>query len=202
MLRTSPSMLQEALEKLEQATLDHAVWRDHLVRVVSGRHAPDARDLADDAHRQCLFGRWYFEHALPELRGLQSFAMVGAEHEVQHRIAAQLLRSLAAGVPVARATIEEFGAAVDRIEMHDFAPRPVEQLSERLPGTRAKFAVYVCRNCDARYSCRSYQAYSFGSRARSENAVAAYLDDLGDNDTRDAFAIAALEAEPPLGAED
>jgi diguanylate cyclase (GGDEF)-like protein len=108
-------MLQEALEKLEQATLDHAVWRDHLVRVVSGRHAPDARDLADDAHRQCLFGRWYFEHALPELRGLQSFAMVGAEHETQHRIAAQLLRSLAAGVPVARATIEEFEEASARL---------------------------------------------------------------------------------------
>jgi hypothetical protein len=100
------------------------------------------------------------------------------------------------------ATIGDFGAAVDRIESHDFAPRPVEHLGERLPGTRAKFAVYVCRNCDARYSCRSYQQYSFGSRARSENAIAAYLADVGDDDARDDFAIAALEAEPPLGAED
>lgn len=98
-----------------------------------------------------------------------------------------------------QATINEFGAAVDRIEAHDFTPRTVEQLRETLPGTRARFAVYVCRNCDARYSCRSYQAYSFGSTARSENAVASYLADLGDDDARDGFTIAALEVEPPLG---
>jgi hypothetical protein len=101
-----------------------------------------------------------------------------------------------------KATIDEFGAAVDRIESHHFAPRSVEHLNARLPGTRAKFAVYVCRNCDARYSCRSYQTYSFGSHARSENSVAAYLADLGDDDARDDFAIAALEVEPPLAAED
>jgi len=101
-----------------------------------------------------------------------------------------------------KATIDEFGAAVDRIEAHDFEPRTVEYLNERTPGTRTKFGVYVCRNCDARYSCRSYQQYAFGSRARSENAVAAYLGDIGDDDTRDEFTIAALEIEPPLGTED
>jgi hypothetical protein len=102
-----------------------------------------------------------------------------------------------------KATIDEFGAAVDRIEAHDFAPQPVDHLNARLPGTRAKFGVYVCRNCDARYSCRSYQIYSFGSRARSENTIALYLADLGgDDDARDDFTIAALEVEPPLGAED
>jgi len=34
MLCTSPSLLQKTLEQLQQATLDHAVWRDHLLRVI------------------------------------------------------------------------------------------------------------------------------------------------------------------------
>jgi diguanylate cyclase (GGDEF)-like protein len=108
-------MLQKALEQLQQATLDHAVWRDHLLRVISGRRPHDPNDLAADAHRHCLFGQWYFERALPELRKLPSFAMLGAEHEVQHRIAAGLLRGLAAGVPVGRKAIEEFEEASVRL---------------------------------------------------------------------------------------
>ncbi|HET9694865.1 MAG TPA: diguanylate cyclase [Steroidobacteraceae bacterium] len=115
MLRTSPSLLQDALEQLQQATLDHAVWRDQLVRVISGRQECDPKDMAVDAHRHCTFGQWYFERALPELRDLPSFAMIGAEHESQHLIAAKLLGELAAGRPVARATIEDFEEASARL---------------------------------------------------------------------------------------
>ena len=115
MLRTNPSMLQKALEQLQQATLDHAVWRDHLLRVISGRQPCDREDLAPDAHRRCLFGQWYFTQAPPDLRELPSFAMLGAEHEAQHRIAAGLLASLAAGAPAARPAIEEFEEASSRL---------------------------------------------------------------------------------------
>ena len=86
MLRTNPSLLQTSLGQLQEATLDHAVWRDHLLRVISGRRPSDRNDLATDAHRHCLFGQWYFTRALPELRALPSFAMMGAEHEDLHRI--------------------------------------------------------------------------------------------------------------------
>lgn len=115
MLRTNPASLKMALEQLQQATLDHAVWRDHLLRVISGRRPCEPNDLSADAHRRCLFGRWYFERALPALRELPSFAMIGAEHEDQHRIAAGLLRNLAAGVPAGRAAIEEFEEASARL---------------------------------------------------------------------------------------
>jgi len=115
MLRTNPSSLRRALEQLQQATLDHAVWRDRMLRAISGRQPCDRNDLAADAHRHCQFGRWYFERALPELRDLPSFAMIGAEHEDQHRIAAGLLRSLAAGVPVGRPAIDEFEEASARL---------------------------------------------------------------------------------------
>jgi diguanylate cyclase (GGDEF)-like protein len=115
MLSTNPSLLQKALMQLQQATLDHAAWRDHLLRVISGRRPCDRNDLAADAHRYCLLGQWYFERALPELRQLPSFAMLGAEHAVQHRIAAGLLRGLAAGAPVGRPVIEEFEEASARL---------------------------------------------------------------------------------------
>ncbi len=115
MLSTNPSLLQKSLEQLHQATVEHTVWRDHLLRVISGRRPCDRKDLVADAHRQCLFGQWYFERALPELRELPSFAMMGAEHENQHRIAAALLRDLVAGVPVGRTAIEEFEEASARL---------------------------------------------------------------------------------------
>ncbi len=115
MLRTNPSILQKALEQLKQATLDHALWHDRLLRVISGRQPCDPNDLADDAHRHCLFGQWYFKRTLPEIRELPSFAMIGAEHENQHRIAAGLLRGLAAGAPGGRMAIEEFDDASARL---------------------------------------------------------------------------------------
>lgn len=115
MLRSNPSSLKKALEQLQQAALDHAVWRDHLLRVISRRRPCEPSDLAADAHRRCLFGQWYFERALPELRQLPSFSMLGAEHEDQHRIAAGLLRNLLAGVPASRTAIEEFEEASARL---------------------------------------------------------------------------------------
>lgn len=115
MLTTTPSLLQTALDQLERATLDHSVWRDHLLRAISGRLPRDPNDLAPDAHRRCLFGRWYFEWALPELQGLPSFAMIGAEHESQHRIAARLLRGVSAGARIGRAEVEEFEEASARL---------------------------------------------------------------------------------------
>ncbi len=115
MLTMDPSMLQKALEQLEQATLDHAVWRDRFLRVVSGRLPCDPHDFSPDAHRRCLFGQWHFQWALPELRELPSYTMIGGEHEYLHRIAARLLRGMAAGAVVARAEVERFEEAASRL---------------------------------------------------------------------------------------
>lgn len=115
MFRTNATALKTILEQLEQATLEHAVWRDHLLRVFSGRRPYNPHDVAPDAHRHCLFGRWYFEQAPPELRELRSFGMIGAEHEEQHRIAASLLRDLVPGVPAERSAVESFEDASSRL---------------------------------------------------------------------------------------
>lgn len=115
MHRTNPAILQTVLAQLEQATLDHATWRDHVLQVLTGRHPADPGDLAPGAHRRCRFGEWYFRHALPELRELPSFTMLGAEHESQHELSTKLMAALAAGGPLTRKDIEEFEEACARV---------------------------------------------------------------------------------------
>lgn len=115
MLTSDPAALRQALEELKEATLDHVVWRDQFLRAISGRQPWDPGDLAQDAHLRCQFGRWYFGRALPELRALPSFAMIGAEHGHVHRVAARLLGQLAAGSRPGRADIEDFEEACGRL---------------------------------------------------------------------------------------
>lgn len=51
-------------------------------------------------------------------------------------------------------TIHDFGKVVDNIEEGRFAPSPVRRLRRRETRNET-FATRVCRNCDARFSCRS-----------------------------------------------
>ncbi|GFR59900.1 DNA helicase UvrD [Elysia marginata] len=60
-------------------------------------------------------------------------------------------------------TIQKFACVVDKIESRDFEPPSVQQLKERIKGTKEKFATRVCRNCDARFSCNPYKKYAQGS---------------------------------------
>jgi diguanylate cyclase (GGDEF)-like protein len=148
MLSSNPSILENALRQLEQATLDHTVWRDHLLRVISGRLPCDPDDVAPDGHRRCLFGQWYFRMALPELRELPSFAMLGAEHENQHRIADRLLRGTLARVPPGRTAVEEFEEASARLSFAlYFVRREIEcALNSRDALTDAHSSGYMMRD--------------------------------------------------------
>ena len=94
-------------------------------------------------------------------------------------------------------TIDEFGRAVDLIEEHHFDAPPLESLQETLPGMKARFAVAVCRNCDARFSCGSWRGYALQSTRGSEALFKQYLEDLGDDVEQEDFRAAALEAAPP-----
>lgn len=56
-------------------------------------------------------------------------------------------------------TINSFSKVVDKIGDHHFRPRDASLLSER--GVKGNtFATDVCRNCDARFSCKSYREYA------------------------------------------
>ena len=74
----------------------------------------------------------------------------------------------------------EFGLTVDKIEDHLFEPPSLAVLKQKLPGMTARFAVAVCRNCDARFSCGAWREYAIQSNAGGEAQFKQYLEDLGD----------------------
>lgn len=95
-------------------------------------------------------------------------------------------------------TTHEFGRTVDLIEQHRFDPPPLDTLEASLPGMKARFAVAVCRNCDARFSCGSWRGYALKAGRGNEALFRQYLEDLGDEVEQEDFRAAALESAPPI----
>src|SRR6266487_530759 len=93
-------------------------------------------------------------------------------------------------------TIQDFGKTVDAIEDGLFFAPSQDKLQSKVPGTKTIFAVNVCRNCDARFSCRSYRTYALGLSKAVECNFEMYFDDIGDDRERDDWVIAALDVAP------
>lgn len=72
-------------------------------------------------------------------------------------------------------TIQDFGRIVDDIEDRRFEPPPLETLKKDLEGTRQRFAVRVCRNCDVRFSCASYREYAVTTNSRVQGNYKKYF---------------------------
>lgn len=117
MHRIDPTKLRAALEQLEQATHDHAEWQENLLRSIVCGLPFNLDDVGDSAHHHCRFGRWYYEQAPAELWGQPSFAAIGTAHERLHRIAARLLRQVAADEPIVREDFEELVAGTARLRL-------------------------------------------------------------------------------------
>jgi len=92
-------------------------------------------------------------------------------------------------------TIKEFAKVVDNIEDRIFSAPDVERLKKKEPGTNVQFATYVCRNCDARFSCSSYREYVKQSGARNQTDIWNYLEDSGDAVNNEEKILANLEKE-------
>ncbi|MGB7904892.1 MAG: diguanylate cyclase [Steroidobacteraceae bacterium] len=107
MLNMDPSTLRTTLAQLEHATQYYVEWHANLLREIVCGLPPDLNELAEDAHFNCLFGRWYYQQAPAELRAEPAFTAVGSQHERLHRVAARVLREVAANEPIVRDDFEE-----------------------------------------------------------------------------------------------
>jgi diguanylate cyclase len=117
MLNMDPITLRTTLTQLEHATQDYVEWHANLMRrIVCGRPL-DLNDLAEDAHCNCLLGRWYYQQAPVELWGTPAFAAVGLEHMRLHRIAARVLREVAADEPIVREDFEKLLAGCMQLRL-------------------------------------------------------------------------------------
>lgn len=96
-------------------------------------------------------------------------------------------------------TIARFGEVVDDIENGVFAPPPLERLNELVEGIKYKvrFATNVCRNCDARFSCKSYREYAWRSGRKTNDApMTQYFEEVLPDEEQEAWRSSNLEAQP------
>ncbi len=117
MFNASPEELQAALQQLEQAIYNHEQWYKELNRTLICRLPHDRRDVADDAHRQCRFGQWYYNLAPQKLRSNAAFAAMEIEHERMHRLAARLLDTSETRKVNLPHDYDEFSNALDRLRL-------------------------------------------------------------------------------------
>ncbi len=123
------------------------------------------------------------------------------ENNDSNRIARELLKwEPVIDIPFDRAAVEEtiaeFGAVVDKIESREFAPPSVDRLQEQLPGKKTRFAVQVCRNCDARFSCAAYRNYVQASKSQADTLLRRFLGDVGSDAEREGWLYANLDNIP------
>ena len=95
-------------------------------------------------------------------------------------------------------TISEFGEVVDAIESRQFQPPSLEKLKGKLAGKKITFAVQVCRNCDARFSCSAYRRYVKSSSSQADSLLSRFLSDYGSDAEREDFLYANLENIPDV----
>jgi diguanylate cyclase (GGDEF)-like protein len=123
MSRLDPRTLREAADLLRSALDDHAAWHEAVLRALFCGDAGDATPGSPSAHRECAFGRWFYELAPNGLREYPDFAAAGREHRRLHQFAARMLRATRAGAPVARADFEALVAAHAGLRLHAAALR-------------------------------------------------------------------------------
>lgn len=136
----SQDELHSAMQQLDQAIYNHQQWHKDLIRTLVCRLPHDQRDVAQDAHRQCRFGQWYYHHAAPGLRDYPTFVAMDGEHERMHQLAAQLLNAAAIGTAVSQSDYDHFANALDRLRLQvDTMKRELEDsLYNRDPTTGAE----------------------------------------------------------------
>lgn len=125
--------------QLDQAIYNHNQWHDSLLRTLVCRLPYDSRDVEKDAHRNCRFGQWYYNHPPHELRNHPSFIAIETEHERMHRLAASLLMRETAGETVSLLDYENFNNSVNntRLQLQTLKHELEELLFNHDPLTRA-----------------------------------------------------------------
>ena len=104
MLDIGQQELQMTLQQLDQALYSHEQWLKEVIRTIICRLPYDLRDVAEDSHRQCRFGQWYYGNPPLALREHPAFVAIETEHARMHQLGAKLLLA---------ATNETTGSPID-----------------------------------------------------------------------------------------
>jgi diguanylate cyclase (GGDEF)-like protein len=108
--------MHAALAQLEQAINSHGQWFEAITRSLICRLPYDRRDVAADAHRQCLLGQWYYAVS-GDLRSHPGFIAIEGEHQYMHQMAAKLLQTAASGATIAPLDFDSFANSLQRLRL-------------------------------------------------------------------------------------
>jgi len=121
--------LQATLQQLDQALYNHEQWSKDLTRSLICRLPHDNRDMAQDAHRQCRFGQWYYGTPPDELQSHPAFVAIEGEHRRLHEFGGRLLLAAASETPGSPQDYDHFTNAVDRLRLEIYSlKRELEEL--------------------------------------------------------------------------
>lgn len=117
MINVEQNEVQAVLSQLDQAIYNHGQWFDSITRTLVCRLPYDQRDVANDAHRQCRLGQWYYGAAPDKLRGHPGFIALETEHKNMHHLAANLLHTTASGAAISSLDFDNFANALERLRL-------------------------------------------------------------------------------------
>lgn len=120
LIKLAQNETQAVLLQLDQAIYNHSKWYDSITRTLVCRLPYDRCDVAQDAHRQCRFGQWYYSVEPEKLRTHPGFMAIEAEHKKMHQYAGKLLQTAASGAVISSLDFDSFNNALERLRLQIF----------------------------------------------------------------------------------
>jgi diguanylate cyclase len=130
MLNITRQELQATLQQLEQAIYNHEQWSKDIARSIICRLPYDNRDIADDAHRHCRFGQWYYGSPPQALRDHSAFVAIETEHRRLHQLGTRLLLAVTNEALGSPKDYDSFTNAADRLHLEIYSLK--QELEELL----------------------------------------------------------------------
>jgi len=117
MFQLSADHIESINRQLQQAIYNHQEWSRAIHRTMACCLPCDQRDVGEDAHRQCLFGQWYYGESSRHLREHPGFAPIGQEHALMHQLARELLLASSSGEPISAIDYDRFSNSLERLRL-------------------------------------------------------------------------------------
>ncbi len=121
--------LQTILTHLDQALYNHVQWHNALLRTLICHLPPDKHNISPKAHKECLFGQWYYNDSPQKLKDHQGFSILGDSHRYMHQLATHLLLTIEAGSPIQTHDYDNFANAMERMRLEIFSLKHEVEMS-------------------------------------------------------------------------
>lgn len=113
--------LQHIVNQLDQALHHHTQWHKELLRTIACRLLSDEHDEADEPHKQCRFGQWYYSKHPEVLDKHSGFIAIGEAHMQMHKLAKHMLEQLAINNKVNPVDYDFFANSLERLRFEIYS---------------------------------------------------------------------------------